>query len=261
MTFKTLFLAGAAAIALSGPALSADLDPIFRQVPELVPVEVGTGWYLRGDATYDFRSDIDGQRALRSPFRTTTEPYGDARLDEAFGGGVGIGYQFTDMLRGDVTARYSKPDFGGFTGNAQICGGLCSIRDRAEAEMWDLMANAYVDLGTIAGFTPYIGGGLGAVHVGYDDTSIEFCSSQFCGTAQAQGEDTWRFAWSLSAGMAYNLSQNLKLDVGYRYLNVEGGDNYKLDTARINLPGQTGIGSDDGFDRHTISAGLRYSLW
>lgn len=127
--------------------------------------------------------------------------------------------------------------------------------------MWDVMANAYVDLGTVAGFTPYVGGGVGAVHLNYDSPTLETCSAVFCATTPLKGEESWRFAWSVSAGVAYDVSKNLQLDVGYRYMNVEGGDNYKLGGDKVGLPGQTVTGSDGGFDRHTISAGLRYSLW
>ncbi|ALN74027.1 outer membrane protein [Aureimonas sp. AU20] len=261
MTFKTLLFLGAAALSLPTMASAADMGPIYREAPELVPVEIGTGWYLRGDATYDFSSDLEGSRTLRTPFGATTEPYRDASLDETFGGGGGIGYRFTDMLRADVTARYSQPDFNARTDSSIFCGVGCTVRDRGDAAMWDVMANAYVDLGTLAGFTPYVGGGVGAVHLSYDKPSLEFCSALYCSTAPTKGEDSWRFAWSLSAGVAYDLTKNLALDIGYRYLNVESGDNYKLAGATVGLPGQTGIGSDDGFDRHTISAGLRYSLW
>ena len=261
MTLKTLLLLGAAALSLPGAALAADLGPIYREAPELQPVEIGTGWYLRGDVTYDFRSDLDGERTLRAPFSSQSEAYRDASLDETFGGGVGIGYRLTDMLRTDVTARYSKPDFNGFTQASIFCGAGCNLRDRGEASMWDVMANAYVDLGTVAGFTPYVGGGVGAVHLNYDSPTLETCSAVFCATTPLKGEESWRFAWSVSAGVAYDVSKNLQLDVGYRYMNVEGGDNYKLGGDKVGLPGQTVTGSDGGFDRHTISAGLRYSLW
>ena len=260
MKLKTLLLFGSA-VFLSHAASAADLGPIYREAPELVPVEIGSGWYLRGDVTYDFRSDLDGQRSLRSPFAAQTEAYTNASLDEAFGGGGGIGYRFTDMLRADVTAGYSKADFNANTPSSIFCGLGCSLRDSGEAKMWDVMANAYVDLGTLAGFTPYVGGGVGAVHMSYEDASLEFCSALFCSRAPATGEDSWRFAWSLNAGVAYDVTKNLALDVGYRYLNVDGGDAYKLSGNNVGLPGQTGIGSENGFERHTIKAGLRYSLW
>ncbi|KTR05038.1 hypothetical protein NS365_13565 [Aureimonas ureilytica] len=260
MKLKTLLLFGTAVL-LSSAASAADLGPIYREAPELVPVEIGTGWYLRGDVTYDFRSDLDGDRRVSWPSGSVAESYNQASLDEAFGGGAGIGYRFTDMLRADVTARYSKADFGSATNSSIFCTTQCAIGERTEAAMWDVMANAYVDLGTVAGFTPYIGGGLGAVHVGYDDTKLNVCNSALCSVSGAPGQESWRFAWSLSGGVAYDVSKNLALDIGYRYLNAEGGDVYKFDGASSGRPGWSMTGSDGGFERHTISAGLRYSLW
>ncbi len=35
-----------------------------------------------------------------------------------------------------------------------------------------------------------------------------------------QTRSSWRFAWNLMAGVSYDLSQNFKVDVGYRYLNA-----------------------------------------
>ena len=48
--FKRIFL-GAAALFAATPALAADYDPppLLEPAPEYQPVEIGNGWYLRGD--------------------------------------------------------------------------------------------------------------------------------------------------------------------------------------------------------------------
>jgi opacity protein-like surface antigen len=49
-SFKSLALAGVFAAALSATALAADLlPPPPPMAPPPLPVEVGAGWYLRGD--------------------------------------------------------------------------------------------------------------------------------------------------------------------------------------------------------------------
>ena len=50
------------------PALAADYDPpmIIDQPVEEVPVEVGTGWYLRGDIGYNFSLEADGDFSYRT---------------------------------------------------------------------------------------------------------------------------------------------------------------------------------------------------
>ncbi|SKA14321.1 outer membrane protein [Consotaella salsifontis] len=203
----SLFISAAALSVFPGEgAKAADLmsAPIYETAPEIQPVEVGTGWYLRGDVSYD--ADISSDRL-------------DLEKNASYD--LGFGYRFTDYLRGDVTATYSKTD-------VRFNDAAIAVDD---LETWELMANAYVDLGTFVGFTPYVGGGVGGVNVEYDNGD--------------NYKSDWRLGYALMAGVAYDISRNLKLDVGYRYLDVEKQDK----------------SWDDGFGRHEIKAGLRYSLW
>ena len=68
--------AGSAALPL--PALSADYDPpiVVDQPVEEVPIEVGSGWYLRGDIGYNFQVDADGDFDYRT-FDALTGVYSD----------------------------------------------------------------------------------------------------------------------------------------------------------------------------------------
>jgi opacity protein-like surface antigen len=165
------------AVALAGfsvasVASAADLDAVgYEPVVEAQPVEVGSGWYLRGDLGYNISSKTG--LTARDQFGNSVSESFD--LDKNFVPSVGIGYQFTDYLRADVTGSYSKQDLDGFP---------------AEARIWDMMANAYVDLGNFAGFTPYLGGGLGFANVRYSfDT----------GAGDFKSDDDYRFAWALMA--------------------------------------------------------------
>ena len=88
---------------------SADYDPpiVVDQPVEEVPVEVGSGWYLRGDIGYNFEVDADGDFDYRT-FDPLTGAYSadvfdTASLNEQVTWSAGFGYHFTDMLRADVT--------------------------------------------------------------------------------------------------------------------------------------------------------------
>ncbi|KQT54331.1 hypothetical protein ASG43_01605 [Aureimonas sp. Leaf454] len=280
---RTILLGAASLAALASAAQAADIieQPYYEPAPEVVPVEVGSGWYLRGDVSYDFESDLDaGYRTYGplckncSPFYETQE-YDGFKIEENANVGVGVGYQFNEFLRGDLTAHYWKSDAHGTdTGGFGIdCFGVarssssCVSTDKTEMTAWELMANAYVDLGTYAGFTPYVGAGVGAVHIEYDaltNTAQNVVNGQVGAVAYTgthPGLEDWRFAYALMAGASYDLTQALKLDVGYRYVNVEEGDmfGFDKDTAAGGAVGTQGF--DKGFDRHTIQAGLRYSLF
>ena len=55
-SLQILLIAGAGARSATMPALAADYDPpiVVDEAPRNVPVEVGSGWYLRGDVGYSF---------------------------------------------------------------------------------------------------------------------------------------------------------------------------------------------------------------
>jgi opacity protein-like surface antigen len=82
------------------------------------------------------------------------------------------------------------------------------------------LANGYVDVGTWHGLTPYVGAGVGVARLtmrGLTDTS-----SGQGGAAGGVASDstTTGFAWALMTGVSYTINPRLKLEMGYRYLNM-----------------------------------------
>ena len=130
--------------------------------------------------------------------------------DGAFSLGAGVGYQITNYLRTDLTADYWFDS--DFTARPRTPA-ASPPSDTSSWSAWLLLANAYADLGTCYGFTPYIGAGIGGAHIDWDDLHNTIAGV----TTVHEGADDWRFAWALMAGTAYCLTDNLKLDVGYRY--------------------------------------------
>lgn len=169
---KKLALATAAVLFVAFvPARAADIapPPPILQAPPIPVVELGSNWYLRGDFNYRM-FDMD-----------------PASPEDAAVLGIGVGYQFNNWLRGDVTLDYQ---FGSRFPNTE--------------KLWSsaLFANAYADLGTWWGVTPYVGAGVGAAYNNVSDYT------------------RWNFAWALMAGAAYHLSPNLSFDFGYRYADL-----------------------------------------
>lgn len=250
---RSIVLAAGLAILLGAPvAGAADLyvpEPVPYEEP--APVVQASGWYLRGDVSYDF-NDMDGAHYYpgggRADFTSTD-------LDDSWNLGVGAGYQINNWLRTDVTGDYMfKADFEGTTAGTCPGGGPCSSVERSSVSLLSLLANAYVDLGTYSGITPYIGAGIGGTHVDWDD----FNGTTNCGvgcstTSSYNGKSSWRFTYALMAGASVDLTCNLKLDAGYRYRHIEGGPMFD------GLAG-TGAGFDDGFDVHEVRGGLRYTF-
>jgi opacity protein-like surface antigen len=122
------------------------------------------------------------------------------------------------------------------------------------------MANGYVDLATVAGLTPYLGAGLGVTQLRWSDVSLRTscvpgaagCSGAAPLNQSFDGKSSWRFTYALMAGVSYDMTERLKLDVGYRYSQIADGGIFN--SSDID-------GLDDGLARHEIRAGLRMSLW
>jgi len=262
------------------PVLAADYDPpvVVEEAPEYVPVEVGSGWYLRGDVGYVFERKA-GTVRYRLFDATPPGSYSDAAFDSAdfstkAAFSAGFGYHFNDWLRSDVTVEGFRADFNGTTSSADPCdAGLpgttsCRSEDSSSFSAIGAMVNGYVDLGTYAGFTPYVGAGLGYSLVRWKDLqNTTYCVGVDCpsaapvATTSHPGQKDWRFTYALMAGVAYDISRNLKLDVGYKYRHIDGGDMFGWDNATA-LAGATGIqGRDGGFGTHEVKVGLRYDLW
>lgn len=250
-----------------GPAMAADDELL--DAPEVTISAAETpigGFYLRGDlgyAPWAHEGDPSLTLATPSPAGLAVGSFDDARFGKTFSGAIGIGYQFNDMVRADFTTDYFQNDFDGRGVSTLACGGeaagtTCGLSAQADYDAIGLMANGYVDLGTLAGFTPYVGAGLGSTRISFDDASVSgACVSGVCAggastTYDYHGESSWRFTYAVMAGVSYDVSERLKLDLGYRYSDIAGGDVFKGTDARL---------KDDGFSRHEFRAGLRLAIW
>jgi len=228
--------------AVVATASAADLSdmPLVEVIPEIHTDSVD-GWYLRGDIGYAHVS-TDGVDYYQGTPSLTGE-FEKYEIDGAWMLAGGIGYQATDYFRVDLTLNhYGKADFDGEWGD--------DLAEEVDSKIsaTTLMANAYVDLGNIVGFTPYLGGGLGGAKMHWDDLATS--SSDHKG----QGGQ-WRFAYSAHAGVSYDVSQSLKFDAGYTYTRIDDGEMFSF-------AGDSGYsgpqGYDKGFDIHAVRAGLRW---
>lgn len=248
-------LAGAAVFAAGVfPGVAADIyepPPPIVEAPqpayEPEPVDMG-GWYIRGDVDYHWSNYRGGNYITYGPPPGTgTFDFGELR--GAWSVGAGVGYQVNRYLRTDLTLDYlASSKFNGQTSG--FCGGVaCTSVDTSAYKALLMLANAYVELGTWHKITPYVGAGIGGAHVSWDDLNNTAGGI----TTIHAGSSNWRFAWALMAGASYCLTDNLKLDAGYRYTNVAGGRMFEYASG-------VAPGFDEGFDIHEARLGLRYQF-
>ena len=192
------------AFAAGKPALP-DLPDLDDVTEATVPDAFG-GWYLRGG--------IGVGAATSGSFRKAdveAQPQGFVDTRD-FGRPVtadfGVGYDFGGWGRYDATIEHR------FDGSARISQGYFASAAGANVSgEWKgdlsstlLMANAYYDLGTWAGVTPFLGAGLGAAYTGPLRLPLFGASG---GSGSAAGRGQWGFAWALMAGLAYQVTPSL----------------------------------------------------
>ncbi|HEX8166817.1 MAG TPA: outer membrane beta-barrel protein [Beijerinckiaceae bacterium] len=261
-SFKSLALAGVLAVASSASALAADLLPPPPPMPYQPAPDFG-GWYLRGD--------VGVSSYNRGKFSSPDQPpavfYGEDLGAGAFAG-VGVGYQFNGWLRADVTGEYRfSKGFKVFDKVSFPSGTVINETTQGDFTSGVFLLNGYVDFGTWYGITPFIGAGVGFAHnmlSGFSDQSIVLTPDPVTGVTVASPSGGWlgngnknHLAWALYAGLGYSVTPNLKLEMGYRYLNLG-----EAVTGPLNcFCGSTfsALKVKD-LDSHDIKIGFRYML-
>ena len=229
---KYLIAAGAASL-LSSTAFAADM-PSIMPAPQPYyappPAEDFGGWYLRGDIGFsnqNVKSVLDTNSAAYNNVAVSqTSSFGSAGI---YGGGVG--YQFNNWFRADVTGEYrGKSNFTGLdviSGTGPFAGFVGTDSYTATKSEVLFLANAYADLGTWWCVTPFVGAGIGTARVSvgnFTDTGdfinggIQNHSFNYAGQASQ-----WNFAWALHAGIAYKVSPGLTIELAYSYVNLGNG--------------------------------------
>lgn len=206
--------------------------------------------YVRADVGYAWSTDPDVSWQATNPIVTgavTNVSIEDTWLAEA---GVGCG-SGSRGLRGDITVGYHGDR--DITGNPALLGPSAVVANplQTSVDSITVMVNGYYDLGSFAGFVPYLGAGLGVAWNRTDDVSI---SANPLLTSRIQGDTETSFAWALMAGVGYQISQRAILDIGYRYIDLG-----KATSAATNVSGSPiGPVRVDDLAAHEIKIGLRY---
>ncbi len=233
---RSLSLGGAALIAVASVASAADMPgypPLPAPTAPLHRTEIYSGWYLRGDLGYRWGISDGVQTAAGFPGLI------DERVGNSFSAGLGGGIK-TGWLRSDVTIDFGSP--------MKYEGTFAAPGDTtAKVSATTILWNGYFDLDSWYHVTPYIGGGVGTARVTIDD----YGSTGAPAFANGASRSKWNFAWAAMAGVAYAISPNTMLDVGYRYVNfgdVTTGDNAVASATLKNVAA------------HEVRVGLRWSF-
>ena len=188
--------------------------------PAAIAIPDYSAWYLRGDIAWSLYGDPDMSQSGVS--------FSGEDIDDTFSLGGGLGYYFSDNIRGDITVDYRF--------EADVSGTNSQTGARLDTNLasTSFLANMYYDFGDRDGITPYIGAGIG---FSYNDTS---------------SDSNVDFAAGAMAGLSFSIHDSLKFDAGYRFLYP--GD------AETAASGTVAASSIDDIYAHELRVGFRYEL-
>jgi opacity protein-like surface antigen len=217
VSVKVMLLAGVAGL-ITTAANAADMPQMMPPMHVPYYEDFGRGWYLRGDI------GMSNQQvgSLFNSLYDTTERVDNIHKD--FGSapifGIGVGYQFNNWLRADVTGEYrGKSVFHGYD-IVTSGGNMYTDEYRAMKSEWLVLANLYADLGTWGAFTPFVGVGIGGSRNTISNF-LDVCTT--CpggGVAHGIEASKFGFAWAAHAGIAYKVTHNVTVEFAYRYVNL-----------------------------------------
>jgi opacity protein-like surface antigen len=256
---RTKLLTGVAAAAMLGTtAYAADLPPPTLYQP--VPVSFG-GWYLRGDigmTNQRVKEMVDVQL-----FPGTQDlVIHDKSFDSGMLFGLGVGYQYNNWLRFDVTGEYrGRTDFTGLDTWFDGTDARFNTYTARKSE-WLFLANAYVDLGTWWCITPFVGLGIGTSRntiSSYRDVGTGPGPGFVPALAFADSASKWNFAWAVHAGLSYQVTPGFTVELAYRYVNL--GDGLTGDVRPYDGPGSIYNTMEfKDITSHDLKFGVRWAL-
>ncbi len=234
-SFKTLGIVPLAMFAIAEAAAAADLPqswPDVLKAPIFVE-EYSSGVYVRADGGFRLNKfgDVTAIPVAPATPATLSPLLTNPRIDDSWTAGAGFGYK-AGWLRADLTVDYGvRAPYKG--GTPDYVGKIESITT---------LANGYIDLGTWAGITPYVGAGAGVAYVLTRGFDISLPPAK------------WKanFAWAYGGGVSYGLSAKFLIDLNYRHLSY-GDALITIDAAGSQL-----VIKD--LSAHEFRAGLRYVL-
>ena len=180
------------------------------------PADVG-GWYIRGDIDYHW-SDFGGADyttySLR-PRPASPASFATGELKGAFSLGAGVGYQVNEYFRTDLTGDYwFKSDFRGSTN------GFCGVGSSLYVDRHLVLFGACCCWPTPMSISAP---GTASRPMSAPVSAAPASSGTRCttpiptATSNTTAASNWRFAYALMAGASYCLTDQVKLDVGYRF--------------------------------------------
>lgn len=130
----------------------------------------------------------------------------------AYGIGLAYGTKINSWFRLEGEFSYMQVDIDSITNSYAV-----DVDASGKETFYSLMVNAIVDWENDTSFTPYIGAGLGGIHVTHDVTFIPTAGAN---VLKADSNDV-NFGWQVMVGSSYEFNEIYSIDLMYRYVGVQ----------------------------------------
>jgi OOP family OmpA-OmpF porin len=184
------------------------------------------GWYVAGGGGLNQPRDVDNN--VGGFERETTHDLG-------WVGAGSFGYAFQNGLRLELEGGYRDNGIDQISGAA----GNGSVKNTS------VLANLIYQYQTTGWVIPYVGFGVGGAH-----TKFSNVMPLGAGAGTTVNDSDWSMAYQGIVGMEYPVTENLGLDLSYRFLY----------SPNINMTATNGAGVDTTYQSHAVLVGLRWSL-
>lgn len=161
-------------------------------------------------------------------------------------------YTYKDKAQFSSNINKATIDFNGNPQPIEIPEGMPSFFIN-ELRTQSLMLNAYYDFKNTSKFTPYVSAGAGITRIKNEQKlNPELAPDINLGLSDTSNS----FTWSAGAGVAYKVTENVALDLAYRYVDA-GEIEFKNKNVQL---GGFDLKSTADLTSHDYSLGIRYNF-
>lgn len=191
-----------------------------------------------------------------------------SKADNAFGGSLAVGYDFDPKFKvpvrmeaeygifSEVEAKQSFTEYDN-SGTADWTG-----TNKQTFGIQTIFANVYYDINTGTPVTPYVGAGAGVAVI---DTKIKADGHDPANPTDSidvstSSRNVTNFAWNVGAGVGYDITQNVTIDLGYRFAGLGSAKSSAANFEDGNGGQFKAYGKAQDLYMHQLSVGARLTF-
>lgn len=238
MKLKTTLLAAATTLAIAPAAYAGDgiYGAIGAGINYMHPDNDVSNDSVGGAAPYTFDSEAD--------------------YNNGIGIYVALGKHIGNGFRAELEGSYRNNDIRHIAVKGPVYSGFPPSTISGDTKTYGVMANLIYDFEGLSDFvTPYLGAGAGVAFIDHDIVGNNTAAGAVPASPLtiAYAADKAAFAYQGIAGLAFDLADDLILDISYRYFAVD------KPTVAATLNG-VAAGIKTEYETHSLFAGLRWSF-